>query len=184
VLCIQGKDKHNCGGNRALIFKIAGFACLGILGIYLMIFAKLFNKINLGIGILQAVSKCAMVMNQIRFVPWVLIFITTGIAAFFIMSITESFSIGTLGTIPALSKTFFVSNRIDIDGGYVKIYTYDSLMRVLGGFSLFCFQWWLGSILLFSDSVTAYSLSIWFFEKRKETVVVIKPYFVLINSFL
>lgn len=32
------------------------------------------------------------------------------------------------------------------------------------------YQWWMGCILLFSDTIIAYSMSIWFFEKRKETV--------------
>jgi len=33
-------------------------------------------------------------------------------------------------------------------------------------------QWWLNVILLVSDCVISYAMSIWFFEKRKETVVV------------
>lgn len=44
-------------------------------------------------------------------------------------------------------------------------------MRVVGVGCILVFQWWMGAILLYSDSITSFSISTWFFEKRKETVV-------------
>jgi len=70
-------------------------------------------------------------------------------------------------------SNFLKSKFIDIDGGYVKTIEYNELVRVFAVFAFFTFQWWLNVILLFSDAIICYAVTIWFFEKRKETVVVI-----------
>ena len=68
------------------------------------IFAKIFNKINLGIGILESVAKCTTVMNQIRHLPWYFTAAAVGIGAFFLSIIVRGFSIGSITTVQAISK--------------------------------------------------------------------------------
>ena len=55
--CLFGVDKHDCGGDRANIFSLLStLTLLGTAG-YLFYIITLFNRINLGIGLLRAASK-------------------------------------------------------------------------------------------------------------------------------
>ena len=71
-----------------------------------------------------------------------------------------------------LYKSFNMGS-LDIDGGKVKIIEYDNTYRLLliGDFAMLIY--WLFFIIGFSDMVTSYSLCIWFFTKKKETVLVL-----------
>lgn len=54
----------------------------------------------------------------------------------------------------------------------MKTIEYSDKMRYSIAYNFFMLQWWQNVVLLFADSVLCYALSIWYFEKRKETVVV------------
>jgi len=159
--CIQDLDRHDCGGQRAEIFFwfFIAFIALGVL--YFGMVMKLFNKINLGIGILKSVSECAVVMHQVRNLPWVLTGIALVVGTIFIYSIVQGFSVGSIFRIPAEN----------IDGGEVFTIEYDELFRTLSVFQMVMFLWWLDVILLVGDSIISYCLAIWFFERQKRTVV-------------
>lgn len=70
----------------------------------------------------------------------------------------------------------FCSN-LAIDGGKVKVIEYDNTYRLLliGDFAMLLY--WLFFVIGFSDIVTSYSLCIWFFTKKKETVLVMSIFF-------
>jgi len=137
---------------------------------------KIFNKINLGVGLLQATTKCATILSQMKFLSWALSAILSLVSAFFFIGTIYGFSVGAIVVVSTKSIYFYLRDCIkfplDIDGGFSKVIQYDSTMRYLIGFNFFMYQWWLNVVLLVSDSVVAYAISIWFFEKRKETVIV------------
>ena len=74
---------------------------------YFLLVMKIFNKINLGVGVLQATSRCVSVFNQLKAVPFALTFFLIGIAAFFVFTTVLGFSIGEILVIPAKSNPPF-----------------------------------------------------------------------------
>jgi len=138
---------------------------------------KLFNNINLAIGIIKASGKVSQVLEQMKRIPLIIVGMALVIGIFLLIMIIMAFSIGDINTISAASRFFlFVKINeyfiIDINGGKVKIIEYNNLYRLLliGDFAMLIY--WLLFIIGFSDLVTAYSLCIWFFTKKKETVLV------------
>ncbi len=68
---------------------------------------KIFNKINLGVGVLMATAKCSQVLNQIRFFSWALAGVITLVAGFFFIGTVCGFSVGDIVVVPTESNGLF-----------------------------------------------------------------------------
>ena len=55
-------------------------------------------------------------------------------------------------------------------------------MRVLAILFFIMFQWWVNLILLLADTIVSYAIAVWYFEKKKETVVVRILLYLVIKS--
>ena len=76
----------------------------GIGGIYFLLVMKLFNRINLSIGLLKATAKCSGCLKQLNKIPWILTFIGLFIGFLLLSSMTLAFSIGERKIISAQSN--------------------------------------------------------------------------------
>jgi len=65
---------------------------------------KIFNKINLGVGLLQSTAKCATILGQVKYLSWGLSGVLTLVSAFFFIGTIWGFSVGEVVVVPTLSK--------------------------------------------------------------------------------
>lgn len=63
--CLFGIDKHGCGGQRALLFQYMCYSISFVGFTYLLYVMRLFNRINLGIGLIKAASKVIFLVKSI-----------------------------------------------------------------------------------------------------------------------
>lgn len=83
-----------------------------MIGVYLLIVMKLFNSINLAIGILKASGKVTRVLEQMKKIPLIIVAIALVFGIFILTMIILAFSVGTIKIIPAKSKNLFFSDYI------------------------------------------------------------------------
>ena len=74
---------------------------MALIGVYLLAVMKLFNKINLAIGIIKASGKVSRVLEQIKKIPIIIVGIALVIGIFMLTMIIMAFSIGTVVVIDA-----------------------------------------------------------------------------------
>lgn len=66
---------------------------------------KLFNSINLAIGIIKASGKATRVLEQMKKIPLIMVIIALVFGVFLLTLIIMAFSVGSIKIIPA--KSFF-----------------------------------------------------------------------------
>lgn len=82
-------------------FYYSFIGLMGLIGVYLLVVMKLFNRINLAIGIIKASGKVSQVLEQIKKIPLIIVAIALVIGIFLLTMIIMAFSIGTINIIPA-----------------------------------------------------------------------------------
>ena len=80
---------------------------LGIALLYMLLVIKLFNKINLGIGLLKIASSTTYSLNQVKKLPIILIIFGFIVGGFFIEIIINVFSVGEIKIIDAIPISFY-----------------------------------------------------------------------------
>lgn len=73
-----------------------------------MIVMKLFNSINLAIGIIKAAGRVTRVLEQIRKIPIVIVLIALIFGVFLLTIIVMAFSVGSIKVIPAQSMRILI----------------------------------------------------------------------------
>ena len=86
---------------------MAGYIFAGSAFFYLFFIMKIFNKINLGVGVLVATARCSQVIVQIRFFSWALAGVITLVGGFFFIGTVWGFSVGEILVVP--TKSIFLS---------------------------------------------------------------------------
>lgn len=160
--CIKGIDQNGCSGFSGTIFPIMFWVAIGLAAFYLFIIIKYFRRIPFAVRLIATFKECNAVTKQIKWIPLIFCVFALVLGAVFIFTVTKGFSVGDIEVVDTLN----------IDGGMSKIIKYNIFMRVLACLQFLIFQWILSTILTLLDSVVAYSVSHWYFEKRKETVVI------------
>ena len=67
---------------------------------------KVFNSINLAIGIIKASGKVTRVLEQMKKIPFIMIMIALGCGVFLFTMIIMAFSVGEIKIVPAKSKNY------------------------------------------------------------------------------
>lgn len=74
------------------------------------IIMKVFNRINLSIGIIKATTKLMKILSQSSFLPWILLVIQIAIGAVTVAAAMFALSVGEIVTIDAKSNNATLLN--------------------------------------------------------------------------
>ena len=104
-------DKHDCGGIKAqgFFYSFVGLLCL--IGVYLLVVMKVFNSINLAIGIIKASGRVTRVLEKMKRIPLIIVGIALLCGAFLLTMIIMAFSVGEVWMVPA--KSFFLISELE-----------------------------------------------------------------------
>lgn len=160
--CLFDVDKHNCGGQRAILFRMLCFVTAFGGMCYFVYVLTLFNKINLGIGLIKAATQVVKVLSQIRFFSIIVVAVGMFFSVFIFYVAIYGLTIGVIS----------VEDAKDIDGRQAKVYTPSSIAQMTLAYPGFMLVFLLTFLLQVNEMFIAYSLSVWFFTKKKETVQV------------
>ena len=174
--CLFSIDKYDCGGTRAEVYYVkqtnklfdfqreqwSCWGCVILATIYMLIIAKKFNQINIAVSILKAATKINTILSEIKYIPYITsaILLSVGTATLYICVLC--FSIGEIVVIDAE----------DIDGNQVKVLEKKEIHQYLALVDLLIGWIWIQVVGGFTDMIIAYAVSIWYFTKHKETIVV------------
>lgn len=67
---------------------------------------KIFNKINLGVGVLKHTAKCSTIFQQIKALPWILSIVLLFVSIYVIVGTIMGFSVGEIIVIEAKSNIY------------------------------------------------------------------------------
>lgn len=128
----------------------------------MLIIAKKFNQINIAVSILKAASKINTILSEMKYIPYIMALVLLIVGTVTLYIVVLCFSIGEIVIIDAE----------DIDGDQVKVLEKNQVHQYLAVFDLFIGWFWIQVIEGFTNMIIAYAVSIWYFTKHKETIVV------------
>ena len=169
--CLYGENRYNCGGTSARIYLYIAFAFWVVGLIYMIWMGWLFNRINLAIGLFKAALKFTKRLKDIRWLPLYSVGFMGILMIVFLWIIIQSSSV--------VNKTFIDASKypqnlilidIEIDGNQVVYYQPDYTLTyfvpgdfiIIMFFTVFTVSW--------SEFMSAYAFSIWFFSRKNETI--------------
>ncbi|KAL4472584.1 hypothetical protein ABPG74_018533 [Tetrahymena malaccensis] len=164
--CFTLRDENNCVGSRGYSFRSAAISVIVLAGLYVILLMILSKRIVKIVGFLKLASQVVQIMQQIKWIPFYVLLIAIFIAALTLINVPFGLSVADVVVVN--------SNSGAISGGKLKVMEFSGFAYFIGFYDFFIFIIWMLFLLGFRDLFVSYSITLWFFTKRKDTVQIPK----------